>query len=105
MELLNDKELDALLRQWEAPHAPGGLTEKFFPRGEPLSRWRWLWCGSIRVPVPVGMALCAMRMLSVLVGIARREPPAPPVRPVTLSDFQPVQQLQPRIIRSENDTH
>src|SRR5262249_44292244 len=52
MEPLNDKELNQLLRQWEAPDAPATLRIPARPR---VSPWQWLWSGRIHVPVPVGV--------------------------------------------------
>jgi|SRR5579862_3919874 len=99
MEPLNDKELSSLLQQWKAPPAPAGLSEKFFPGGGTLPWWRRLWRGSIRVPVPLGVVLIALLTLSAWFGLSHRSPVPP--RAVSLADFQPVKQLQPRIIRSE----
>src|SRR6187399_211776 len=55
MEPLNDKELNQLLRQWEAPAAPANLRIPVGPSRR--SVWKWLLSGSIPVPVPVGLAL------------------------------------------------
>ena len=98
MEPLNDNELGDLLRQWEAPAAPPHRERRIF--GEPRKQpWhRWLLTGSIRVPVPVFVLLL---VLSALTYVLPRSRPAPPafVREVSLSDFQPVTELKPRIIR------
>ena len=99
MEPLNDNELNKLLSQWKAPAPPESLQRKFFPNPQRLPWWRWIWSGSIRVPVPAGLAAAVILVLSVLFGISNRAV-APPVKAVTLADFQPVKQLQPRIIRS-----
>lgn len=100
MEPLNDNELNDLLRQWKAPAAPASLAEKFFPKPAPLPWWRWLLAGSIRVPVPLGLAALVVLVLSVVFGVSNRQPAIRPAGAVTLADFQPVKQLQPRIIRS-----
>ncbi len=100
MEPLNDNELRDLLRQWEAPAAPPHLERRIF--GEPQKQpWRrWVLTGSIRVPVPVFalLLLVALSALTYILPRARQAPPAfaPEVR---LSDFQPVAELKPRIIR------
>lgn len=52
MEPLDDKELNRLLRQWEAPAAPASLRSPIRHR-----RLRWLWSGRIQLPVPVGAAI------------------------------------------------
>ncbi len=99
MEPLNDNELSHLLRQWEAPAAPPHLERRIFgkPRKQPWHRW--LLMGSIRVPVPVFVLL--LLVLSALTYfLPRTRPAAPaPAPELSLSDFQPVAELKPRIIR------
>ncbi|HEY3837663.1 MAG TPA: hypothetical protein VGL72_13875 [Bryobacteraceae bacterium] len=91
MEPLSDRELNQLLEAWEAPPAPAAIEA---PREE-VEWWRWLVRGTIRVPVPVGIAALAILLFAIFWSISSRPP-----RAVTLSDFQPVKKLQPRIIRS-----
>jgi len=100
MEPLDDRELSEILHQWEAPGAPPTLRERVLPVREAArtTLWRWLLTGTIRVPVPVGVAA-----VIVLVFWIYSKVPGPPVTvptapPVTLADFQPVAQLQPRIV-------
>ena len=90
MEPLNDDELGQLLRQWEAPRVPDSLRP-------PRQWWQWLLRGTIRVPVPVGLLVVAVMALLVYSAVSASRPP----RTVTLADFEPVKQLQPRIIRSQ----
>ena|SRR2546421_12939032 len=101
MEPLDDKELSALLREWQAPDAPPSLAAKVLPRSG--FRWRWLATGNIRVPVPVAIAL----LLAVVLFLYMRRPEPPPVaspgRSVSLADFQPVKQLEPRVIGRANE--
>jgi len=97
MEPLNDKELSDLLHQWQAPPAPASLEEKILSPAAAAPWWRWLLSGSIRVPVPALAA--ALLLLLAYAGFSVRREISPP-RTVTLADFQPVKQLQPRIIRS-----
>jgi len=94
----NDPKLKELLQKWEAPAAPATLTRRVFPR---QAWWRWLWSGSIRVPVPVGLAVLAAVVLG-LYWSSRTVPQqvSAPEKPVSLADFRPVEQLEPRIIRS-----
>lgn len=103
MEPLNEKELDYLLQQYEAPAAPPSVEARLFPRTGRLSWWRWLCVGSIRVPVPVSIAIAVLLVLSILFGFSQRKPEIPqanqPAHSVTLADFQLVKQIQPRIIR------
>jgi hypothetical protein len=93
MEPLNDQELDQVLREWRTPDMPVGL-EKRILAGSPW--WRWLLAGSIRVPVPAG--ILALLFLALVAYSSLSGP-----KPVTLSDFQPVKQLEPRIIRSAHE--
>jgi hypothetical protein len=91
---MTDDELRSMLRTWKAPGAPETLRARVFRR-----RWaffRWLLSGEIRIPAPVALAA-----LCLLVFMAYRilQPPA-----ASLSDFEQVQQLQPRIVRTVNET-
>jgi len=97
MEPLNDRELNQLLQQWRAPGAPPSVASRVLP---PRTKWwQWLYEGTIRVPVPVGLAILAL-----LAALIILRPPVRVSRPpaaqttVSLSDFQPVGQLQPRLI-------
>lgn len=98
MEPLKDKELDKLLRQWRAPKAPASLERSVL--GEPKPWWSWLWNGSIRVPVPA--ALAAALVLGAWWLIENAAHPLPPAGEATVSlgEFQPVKQMQVRIVRS-----
>ena len=95
MEPLNDRELKEYLRNWQAPNAPPGLEGRIFAKpGMPW--WRWLLTGSVRVPVPAGiLALLLLAFIAYSSFSSRKA--------VTLSDFQPVKQLEPRVIQSAND--
>jgi hypothetical protein len=97
MEPLNDQELNRLLEQWRAPAAPASLTGRVLPRH---TSWRqWLFRGTIRVPVPVGLAILALLAAFLFFRTPVRGGRAPAARPtVSLSDFQPVRQLEPRVI-------
>jgi hypothetical protein len=105
MEPLNDNELNDLLREWKTPAAPATLAEKFFSGAVTTPRWRWFLSGSIRVPVPVGLAVIVIIIASVVFGISNRPRVTWPAGAATLADFQPVHQLQPRIIRSSYEAH
>ena len=104
MEPLDEKELNALLRRWKAPDTPAGLGRRVL--GHRGSWWRWLWSGTIRVPVPV-LGAAFVVLLAVWIYSSASSPssdvgPAPPASgrpdPVSLADFQPVRQLEPRIV-------
>jgi len=96
MEPLNDNELNEYLRQWEAPPAPARLR----PPSDRPQWWRWLISGTIRVPVPAGLLAIMVVALSVYWAISARQAATVSGRTVTLADFEPVKELQPRIIRS-----
>jgi hypothetical protein len=100
MEPLNDEELNKMLRQWQAPAAPPSLQARVLGVRQPW--WRWLLTGSIRIPVPLGFAAAVLIVwiLSLTWG-----PPRPSVQEVTASNFQPVKELKPRIIRRVYDTN
>ena len=91
---MTDDELRSMLRTWQAPPAPETLRARVFRR-----RWTpflWLLSGEIRVPVPFALAA-----LSILIFVMYRavRPPA-----ASLSDFEQVQQFQPRIVRMVHET-
>jgi hypothetical protein len=100
MDPLNDDELTELLHRWRAPAAPLGLEEKVFPAAQRMPWRRWLLSGSIRVPVPVALVAFVVLLSAIVFSLSARYPVLRPAAAVTLSDFQPVKQLQPRIIRS-----
>lgn len=97
MEPLNEKELDQLLRKWEAPPAPPTLKARVFPAQE--SRWRWLATGTIRVPVPI--ALAAVVLVALWIHDSRPASPPRIAQPgtVSLADFKPVRQLEPVLVQ------
>ena len=103
MEPMDDKELGQLLRRWKAPETPSSLTRRVLP--PKTSGWRWLITGSIRIPVPLGVA--AILILVVWMLLDRKPAPEPIAQPVsdssTLADFQPVRQLEPRILGATED--
>jgi hypothetical protein len=98
MQPLNDDELRGLLRLWHAPPAPPSLKNRVLATANPspVRRYlRWFATGSIRVPVPVGIGAC---VLLLLLAFQVLRTPKQPVG--SLSQFQPVTELRPRIIRS-----
>src|SRR5579862_1412683 len=100
---MDDQELDQLLKQWHAPNAPPSLAKKVLPHKTPW--WNWLFAGSIRIPVPVALVLVVTAF-----GIWFYESSRPPTQEqqaapgsVSLADFQPVRQLEPRIARRPHE--
>jgi hypothetical protein len=106
MEPLDDKELNQLLRQWKAPATPASIEQRVLPRNGPW--WRWLFVGAIRVPVPVAVATVAL--LALLFYFRTSDKPKPERQnaaqsgTVSLADFQPVRQLEPRVIGRGDET-
>jgi hypothetical protein len=98
MEPLNDRELDALLREWRAPSAPETLNQRV-NRARRGAWWTWLVTGSIRVPVPLTLAVAAAFIAMVIVAFVRG--PAKDVSSqAATAGLQPVKRLEVRIIRS-----
>ena len=94
MEPLDDRELDALLREWSAPEAPAPL-ERRLVRNRSRRWWQWLLTGSIRVPAPVAaMVLAAILALLVFNNVARSS------RHAEGAAFRPVKEMHVRVIRS-----
>lgn len=100
MEPLNDDELNRVLREWKAPDVPVSLGRKIVP---PQSWLQWLLTGSIRVPVPVGFAILAAVVALVYWSIAQQSSPLGKPSGLTLADFQPVEDAEPRIVRSAHE--
>lgn len=94
MEPMDDPSLRKLLDEWKAPDAPASLDERIF--GRPLPWWKFLIGGSIRVPAPVILAtIVALVFLSL--NALRGSAGSPNI---DLKHFQPVQNPNPRIVRS-----
>jgi hypothetical protein len=101
MEPNDDPQLRKVLREWQVPDPPPSLDARVL--GGRRTWLRFLLTGQIRVPVPVGLAAAAA-LIAMSMSLARdhRRPPAEPVRPVfNLRDFQPVANIQVRVIRSQ----
>ena len=98
MQSLDDDELRARLREWRAPPAPPGLERRILAVARP-SRVRrfaqWLLTGSVRVPAPV----CAGVAIALLLLALRVWPPPRRTEP-SVNEFQPVEELRPRLIRT-----
>lgn len=91
MEPLNDQDLDNLLRQWHAPLPPTSLERKIADaRRKPW--WHWFLRGTIPIPVPLALAAGAIAFMLWASHSSHQT--------AARSEFQPVKQLVPRIIRS-----
>ena len=102
MEPLDDIELTQALREWKAPDAPPHLRPPVPETAVKRRWWTWLLTGSIRVPVPIGVAAALIAAFWLLSGDSAREPAAeqpPPSQPVvSLADFQPVKEVELRVV-------
>lgn len=101
MEPFDDRELGHLLREWKAPAAPPSLrldVRGGGPSGPPVPWWRWLLAGSIRVPVPVAVGVALLFAIWAYAQLPGTVPPAPAQPTVSLADFEPVRQLEPRVV-------
>jgi hypothetical protein len=95
-EMLNDEELDQVLRSWRAPVAPPIVHRP---------RWRRWFTGSIRVPVPVAVCLVVIVAAGFVVmgrpRVVYREVLVP-MSSISFQGLQPVDELRPRIIRRKD---
>jgi hypothetical protein len=99
MEPLDDRELDRILRQWQAPGAPPSLNARVL--GPRKRWWSFLLTGSIRLPVPAVLAIAAM--LLIMAGALMRQRAVAPVdSSISLVDFRPVEDLNVRVIRNHD---
>jgi len=78
MEPLDDKDLNQLLRKWEAPDAPA--TMRVAGKRSRQSPWNWIWSGRIHVPVPIGAAI-VFGALAIWI-YSNRTSPAPVTDPI-----------------------
>ena len=96
MEPLDDEQLKEVLREWQAPKTPAHVEARVFAR--PAPRWKWLLTGSVRIPVPV--LLLALIAVAGILYSARGYATRPAEPPAGLANFQPVKELNLRVIRS-----
>jgi hypothetical protein len=96
----DDSKLRELLHEWQLPDGPASLDARVLGRRKPW--WSLLLTGSVRLPVPVAIVITAA-LLVMAVALIRRQPVAPQQSTINLADFQPVRDLNVRIIRGNND--
>ncbi|HVW10196.1 MAG TPA: hypothetical protein VHC90_16530 [Bryobacteraceae bacterium] len=89
----DDNKLSELLKEWQLPGAPASLDARVLAPRKP-----W-WMHSIRIPVPLAFAIAAA-LVFMAVALLRRPPAPPQSTSVNLADFQPVKNMNVRIIRS-----
>ncbi|HVY94452.1 MAG TPA: hypothetical protein VHA14_16940 [Bryobacteraceae bacterium] len=88
----DDNKLSELLKEWQLPGAPPSLDARVLTLRKP-----W-WRKSVRIPVPVAFAIAATLVL-MAVALLRRPPAPPPATSVNLAEFQPVKDMNVRVIR------
>lgn len=103
MTMPDDSQLKALLAEWKAPPVPPSLEAAIRAEAHPGLWRRWL-SAEIRIPAPIGVAGLA-GVLVLLFALAGGPAASPGSDGLDVRDFQPVENLNPRIIRSshEND--
>jgi hypothetical protein len=101
MEPQDDPKLRELLSEWRLPDAPASLDARVL--GTPRPWWSLLLSGSVRLPVPVAIVI-AVALLVMAVALVRRQPASPQPAAINLADFQPVRDLNVRIIRGHDET-
>jgi hypothetical protein len=112
MEPLDDKELNQLLRKWEAPAAPEGMRVATSDSHRSLRKW--LWSGRIHVPVPVGAAIVFGAFAFFIyssrtvpapvanpVGNAVVTPAAPQVPPNSPATTPPAERTAPPVVKDD----
>jgi hypothetical protein len=100
MEPQDDPKLRELLNEWQLPNAPASLDARVLGARKPW--WSVILSGSVRLPVPVAIVIAAA-LLIMAVDLARRQPPPPQPAAINLADFQPVRDLNVRIIRGRDE--
>jgi hypothetical protein len=103
MEPQDDAKLRGLLNEWQLPDTPESLDARVLGLlRTPQQRW-WsvLLSGSIRLPVPVAIII-GVALLVMAVALIHRQPAAPQPAAINLADFQPVHDLNVRIIRGSH---
>ena len=102
MDPANDSKLSELLKEWQISGAPPSLDERVL--GPRRRWWSFLLTGSIRIPVPAVIVLAAILLIMAASLLRPRQPPAPQASTsINLAEFQPVKDLNVRIIRGSND--
>ena len=99
MEPMDDPRLKQILREWNVEDAPRSLDERVL--GIRPHWWKALLAGSVRIPAPLALAFSLIFV--VMAAALVRPRPTPPASAVSseinLANFQPVQDLQIRIIK------
>jgi hypothetical protein len=98
MEPGDDRELHDLLKEWRVTGAPRSLDQRVLQRRAPW--WRALLKGSIRIPVPMALAAAVILFLLTAALLTRKPAAEPAPSFVSLANFQPVSDLNVRVIRN-----
>lgn len=110
---MNERDpLDGLLREWRSPEPHTELDRRVtsaYRSATTPSIWRRFWKTRISIPAPV-LVSAALVLFALVIWIrsvsskpVQVSVPAPTAmqakQPVSLADFQPVERLQPRVIK------
>ena len=108
---MNERDpLDRLLREWKSPEPGAELDQRVtsaYRSATKTSIWRRFWRTRISIPAPV-LVSAALVLFALVFWIRSAsktavQVPAPTATqskpPVTLADFQPVEQLQPHVVK------
>jgi hypothetical protein len=99
MEPQDDPKLRELLNEWLLPDTPASLDARILGIRKPW--WSVILSGSIRLPVPVAIVI-AVALIIMAVALLRRQPAPPQPAAINLANFQPVHDLNVRIIRGNH---
>ena len=105
MEPMNNPQLQKVLREWRIENAPRSLDERVLGKRRPW--WMLLIRGSVRVPAPIALGFAVIFVVMAVALLHHPRQTATLERSsiassVNLSEFQPVRDVQVRIIRKTN---
>jgi hypothetical protein len=99
VELNDDAKLRELLKEWQVDGAPRSLDERVL--GPRKRWWSFLLTGSLSIPMPAVVAIVTI-LLIMAAALLHQRPPAPQTTTsVDLAQFQPVKNLNYRVIRRQ----
>ena len=99
MEPTDDPKLRELLKEWQISNAPPSLDERVLGPRKPW--WSFLLTGSVRIPMPAVIAIVAALLMMAAALFYQRPQPPQEAASVNLAQFQPVKNLNYRVIRRE----
>ena len=99
MKETDDRELDGLLKKWEAPSVPPSLKRNLLHQYRHRRRWnlRRLFTGSLQVPVPVAI-LAGLAILGLSAVAIMPKTPIPPPPPQIIANVVKVPIIQQKVV-------